>query len=65
MTKTYRVEARLKTPGSYHSGYDFTVYAKTKGEAVKYARKDAYNQGHTRQDGALVFKAYEEEGAGR
>lgn len=59
MNKTYRVEARLKFPACYHSGYDFEIIAKTKAEAIKRARKEAFNSGHTRQDGPLIYKAYD------
>jgi hypothetical protein len=59
MFKTYRVEARLKFPSCYHTGYDLTVAAKTKADAIKKARKDVANEGHTKQDGALTYKAYE------
>jgi len=60
MFKTYRVEARLKFPSCYHSGYDFTVAAKTKADAIKSARKEAHYSGHTKQDGPLVYTATEE-----
>ena len=59
MLKTYRVEARLKFPSCYHSGYDFEVQAATKAEAIKRARREAAWSGHTKQDGALVYRAEE------
>lgn len=59
--KTYRVEATLKFPSCYHTGYEFTIYAKNKADAIKKARNDAAREGHTRQDGPLIYKAYEEE----
>ena len=61
MFKTYRVEARLKFPSCYHTGYDFHISAKTKADAIKSARKEAAYAGHTRQDGPLIYKAHEEE----
>lgn len=61
MFKSYRVEARLKFPSCYHTGYDFQIVARTKADAIKIARKEAVYQGHTRQDGPLTFKAYEED----
>lgn len=61
--KAYRVEATLKFPSCYHSGYEFTIYAKNKAEAIKKARRDATNEGHTKQDGALVYKVIELETA--
>jgi len=59
MFKTYLVEARLKFPYCYHTGYDFTITAKTKADAIKSARKEAAYSGHTRQDGPLIYKATE------
>jgi hypothetical protein len=59
--KTYLVEGRLKHPSCYHTGYDFTVHARTKAEAIRWARVRAADQGHTRHDGPLVFKATEQE----
>jgi len=61
MFKTFEVKARLKFPSCYHSGYDFTIHAKTKAEAIKKARKDAAYEGHTKQDGPLVYTAMEAE----
>lgn len=57
--KSYLVEARLKFPSCYHTGYDLTIYATTKAEAIKKARKEVFLEGHTRKDGALSFKAFE------
>jgi hypothetical protein len=59
--KTYEVAARLVHPSCYHSGYDFTVSAKNKAEAIKRARQLAWGQGHTRQDGSLRYTATEVE----
>lgn len=59
--KKYNVEARLKFASCFHSGYDFTIYARTKAEAIKKARREAWNEGHTKQDGPLRFKAFEAE----
>jgi hypothetical protein len=60
MFKTYLVEARLKFPSCYHSGYDFRISAKTKADAIKSARKEAAYSGHTRHDGPLIYRAIEE-----
>lgn len=57
--KKYNVEAKLKFPSIYHSGYEFEVYAKTKADAIKIARRMVWNEGHTKQDGALKFTASE------
>jgi hypothetical protein len=59
--KTYRVTAALKFPGCYHTGYEFTIHAKSKVDAIKQARKEARLEGHTRQDGPLVYTATAEE----
>ncbi len=59
MFKTYDVQARLVHPSCYHTGYDFTIYARTKAEAIKSARREAFNAGHTRQDGGLRYTAEE------
>lgn len=58
--KRYTVAAKLKFPSCYHSGYEFEVYAKTKADAIKKARGMVWNEGHTKQDGALKFTAVEE-----
>lgn len=57
MLKTYEVTAALKFPGCYHTGYQFTVYAANKAEAIKVARREAAREGHTRMDGPLVYTA--------
>lgn len=57
--KQYLVEAKLKYPSCYHSGYEFTIYAKTKAEAIKRARRVVWNEGHTKYDGSLKFIAIE------
>ncbi len=62
MFKRYEVEARLKFPACFHTGYDFSICAKTKADAIKSARKEAFAAGHTRHDGPLVYKAKEIEG---
>lgn len=60
MFKTYKVEAKLKNPGYYNRGYDMTICAKSKAEAIKQARKQVQDMGHTRQDGPLTYTAHEE-----
>ncbi len=57
--KKFEVTARLKFPSCYHTGYDFEIYAKTKALAIKQARKSAAYEGHTRQDGPLIYSAIE------
>jgi hypothetical protein len=54
---SYLVEARLKYPACYHTGYDLEVYAKTKADAIRSARKMVLYRGHTRQDGPLTYRA--------
>lgn len=57
--KTYRVEANLKFPSCYNTGYEFEVIALTKADAVKRARKLVFYEGHTKIDGPLSYKAFE------
>lgn len=59
--KTYIITASLKYPSCNHSGYTFTVIAKTKAEAVKRARREIGNHGHTRHDGPISYRADETE----
>jgi hypothetical protein len=61
--KTYEVTAALKFPSCYHSGYSFTIHAPNKAAAIKSARRDAAREGHTRQDGPLIYTATEIEDA--
>jgi hypothetical protein len=58
-TKLYKVEATLKFSCYYHSGYSFEIPASNKAEAIKIARKKAWYEGHTRQDGPLTYRATE------
>lgn len=58
--KTYLVQARLKYPSCYNSGYDFEIHAATKADAIRHARRAAYTEGHTRQDGPLTYTAHEQ-----
>ncbi len=57
--KAYKIEARLVHPSCFHNGYDFTVSARNKADAIKSARRMALDAGHTRQDGALRYTATE------
>jgi len=57
---TYTVTASLKVPGAYHTGYQFTIHAKTAAAAIKAARGKVWDHGHTRQDGALTWRAERE-----
>lgn len=59
MFKNFEVQAKLKFPSCYHTGYTSIVYAKTKADAIKRARKEVANAGHTRQDGPLIYTATE------
>jgi hypothetical protein len=57
---TYRVTATLKNPGCYHSGWETTLSAKTKAEAIKWARQDAKKEMiFDRHDGPVSWKAEE------
>lgn len=57
--KKYTVEAKLVYPSAYNTGYEIDVVAPNKAEAVKEARRKVQNMGHTRQDGALKYRAVE------
>lgn len=57
--KLYQVEAKLKFPGCYHTGYSYEFPAKNKADAIKAARRFVWSDGHTRQDGPLIFIATE------
>lgn len=60
--KSYNVEAKLKFPSCYHTGYSFTIYAKNKADAIKKARREAFNEGHNnKHDGALIYSITETE----
>jgi hypothetical protein len=61
MAKRYEIEARLKFPSCHNSGYNFEVIANNKAEAIKRARREIGNHGHTRQDGAITYTATEVE----
>ncbi|HET8729515.1 MAG TPA: hypothetical protein VFM34_00180 [Moraxellaceae bacterium] len=61
MAKLYRVTAKLKYPGCYHTGYEFLIHAGNKADAIKTARRHAAYEGHTRQDGPLSYTAIETE----
>ena len=60
MSKSYLVQARLKFASAYHTGYDFEVHAANKADAIKRARKEAFNAGHNgKYDGPLKYTAIE------
>jgi hypothetical protein len=59
MYKTFEVQARLVHPGCFHTGYDFTISARTKADAIKRARQLVWGEGHTRMDGSLRYTATE------
>lgn len=60
MFKTYEVAARLKFPSCFHNGYDFTVSAKNKTDAIKQARRMVHDEGHSgRVDGPISYSATE------
>ena len=58
----YLVTASLKSASCYNRGYEFEVVAKNSAEAIKSARKQIVNHGHTRQDGSLTYRAVKQEG---
>lgn len=56
----YVVTATLKNPGCYHSGWETTVKAKNKADAIKYAKSDAKREMiFDRHDGPVTWKAVE------
>jgi hypothetical protein len=61
--KPYTVTATLKFSGhgsaGRHNGYEVTVYAKTKAEAVSKARPMVARMGWDRHEGPLSYKAEE------
>jgi hypothetical protein len=58
--KSYLIEARLKYPSIGHDGYDFTVIAATKADAIKRARREIIDHGHHgRVDGPISYRAIE------
>ena len=56
----YILTASLKFPGAYHTGYQFTVHARTATEALRLGRVKVKAWGHTRQDGPLIWRAKRE-----
>lgn len=65
MLKTYRVTATYRTArygsAGMDGGYEYTVTAATKADAVSEARKKVARDGHTKMDGALSYVATLEE----
>ena len=58
MAKTYSIMASTKWKGvPWQETYTMEVTAETKADALKVARQKVWNMGHTRQDGALSWKA--------
>lgn len=57
--RRYIVSAKLKFPSCFNSGYEFEIRATTKALAIQSARRKAQDEGHTRQDGALIYYAQE------
>ena len=55
--KTYNVHLTFKHPAwDQKEGFDYTIKANSKLEAVKYARRKAFDNGET---GVIYFKATE------
>ena len=54
---TYRVHVTFLNPAwNEREGFDITVTARDKATAIRYARREAADAGHT---GRLTFKAHE------
>ena len=62
--KTYIVTAALKFAGysnhGRHTGYEVTVHAKNKADAIKAARPRVRDMGWDRHEGPLTYTAREE-----
>jgi hypothetical protein len=57
---TYSVTAEYKViryGDTRDAGYSYIIQAKNKADAIKDARKRVWLDGHTRQDGTLIFTA--------
>lgn len=57
MAHTYEVTVSSKVRIAGEREGTLEVVAKDAKEAVKRARQEMSNRGHTRQDGALIYKA--------
>ena len=57
--KLYSVKAKLTTPSCFNAGYEMSIVATTKPEAISRARTKVRGLGHTRQDGGLTYTATE------
>lgn len=61
--KTYTVTGSLTFAGhasqGIHDGYEVTVSAKNKAEAIKIARPKVRNMGYDRHEGPLTYQAAE------
>lgn len=60
--KLYKVFAKLNFPDYYNTGYEMSIVATTKAEAISRARTKVQGLGHTRQDGGLTYSANEMQG---
>lgn len=57
-SRSYLVTVTAATPGAGNSAVgEVRVTARTSAEAIKRARQHMRNAGHTRQDGALSYRA--------
>ena len=57
--KNYAVTVTAKYPAVGERPGEIEVTAKDKKDAIKQARREMSDRGHTRQDGPLSFKAME------
>lgn len=57
--KTYEVTVTAKFPACGERPGTLTIAARNKAEALKQARREMSDAGHTRQDGPLTYKAVE------
>ena len=56
----YLVTATLKFPSCFDRGYEFSIIAANAKDAVKKARREVFDAGHTRQDGPIAYRAVKE-----
>lgn len=60
MANRYLIDATLKRPLCGHTGYTFEVFANTKAEAIRHARREIIDHGHHGHiDGPISYRATE------
>jgi hypothetical protein len=54
--KPYRVEVAAKYPPCGERPSVLEVYARTAKDAIRCARREVWRNGHTRQDGPMLYR---------